>query len=225
MCLRLIIFLWFYEIILEKNLGSHNSLMGSLFRGGMMLFILREVCFFFGFFWRFFYYRINPLFLNIKKFNSWPPFLAIDTWRIPFIKTLFLVCSGVTLTWSHHIILRYLCLNKTLFFFVNLGFFFTIALGGVFEAFQFKEYLFNFFSINRTVYGSKFYLLTGFHGFHVLMGLFILIIVWARFNCGHFKRTEHNHLLLGAWYWHFVDVVWLFLFVFVYYFFKNEIVL
>lgn len=191
--------------------------MSKMFRFGMILFILSEIFFFFGFFWAFFYKSVNPLVWE-RKFN-WPPFYSLDAWRVPFLNTLLLVSSGVTLTWAHHLILE--LKKKINFFLVKFGFFLTILLGLSFEFLQGEEYVKNFFGLNSTTYGRTFYMLTGFHGFHVLMGLLILIVVWVRFNLLHFTPNNHTHLLLGSWYWHFVDVVWLFLFCFIYLGYQN----
>lgn len=221
--LIILVRMWFNEIVCENSIGSHKRVMGSLFCTGMIVFILSEICFFFRFFWRFFYSRINPLFINIKVCTTWPPFHSIDAWRVPFIKTLLLVCSGITLTWGHHMILRFRGLNNIIARWVHLRFMLTVALGLCFEGFQFEEYLEKFFSVKSTVYGRKFYILTGFHGLHVLVGLIILFVSWARFTLGHFKNTEHKNFLLGAWYWHFVDVVWLFLFIFIYLLYNSAV--
>lgn len=208
----LTIFFWFKEIVKESILGAHNSFMNRMFNFGMMTFILSEVCFFFRFFWAFFYKSIKPL--NWESKFLWPPFDSIDSWSVPFLNTIILLSSGVTLTWAHHKLINSNGFYN--FFLIHLGFFFTIFFGFFFEALQFEEYIHNFFSLNSTIYGSRFYMLTGFHGFHVLIGLLILLICWIRLFFFSYNKNRHQKFLLGAWYWHFVDVVWLFLFIFVY---------
>lgn len=206
------LFFWFYEVVGESFNGGHNSFMNEMFNFRMIMFIISEICFFFRFFWAFFYKSVNPL--NWERESRWPPFNSVDRWGVPFLNTLILLSSGVSLTWAHHCLIS-LRKNYDLLI-VHLGLILTLGLGISFELLQFEEYCANFFSINSTAYGRTFYMLTGFHGFHVLMGLIILFVSWLRLVYCQFNKWTHNNLLLGAWYWHFVDVVWLFLFIFVY---------
>jgi len=174
---------------------------------GMVLFIVSEVLFFFAFFWAFFHSSLAPA---VQIGSVWPPvgISVFDPWGIPLLNTLILLLSGLTITYTHHgLLLGYKDVVKD-------GFLFTLLLAFLFTFFQGYEYLNAAFSISDGIYGSTFYLATGFHGFHVLIGtLFILVCFLRR---GQFTVDHHVGFEAAAWYWHFVDVVWLFLFVTIY---------
>lgn len=173
----------------------------------IILFIFREVIFFFGWFWAFFHNRLTP---RNEVGSTWPPFsvLSIEPFQIPLLNTCILLTRGLTITWAHHRLLS----NKDRFNFFIL----TNILGVIFTAIQILEYKNRNFSISENSYGSRFFITTGFHGLHVLIGsIFIfycrILILFKNINKWNNLRVEFS-----IWYWHFVDVVWLFLFFFIY---------
>jgi len=205
-----VIYTWWRDIIREATFeGQHTSMVQLSIRFGIILFIASEIIFFFAFFWAFFHSSINP----VPELGSvWPPkgIEPINAWEFPFLNTLLLLSSGATCTWSHHAIL---CGNNKRA--IN-GLIFTIILAIIFTSVQVLEYLTASFSISDSIFGSTFYLATGFHGFHVFIGRTFLIICLIRLLKNHFRKQHHFGFEAAAWYWHFVDVVWLFLFVAVY---------
>lgn len=229
---------WFYSLNYECQVGYFTYLSYFLFRFGFLLFICSEVLFFFGFFWCFF---SNCWVFNLYFF-SWPPFgfdsLIVDVFGYPLLKTVLLLSSGFRLTVVHYYILigdylevlyrisvndrlkyRYpVFVENTEFSFVNYGYCLTIFFGLLFLYFQFYEYVIRCICINSTVYGSIFFILTGFHGLHVLVGLIMLIVSFIRNFYLCYSSVDHVGFECAAWYWHFVDVVWLFLYVFVYWY-------
>jgi cytochrome c oxidase subunit III len=224
---------WFAEVIRESEQGSYNDRVDSSFRWSMGWFIFSEVMFFAGFFGALFYARVLAMpwlgDLDHKAF-LWPDFSAqwpnvgpaglVESFQtmgpfwIPTINTALLLTSGVTLTIAHHA-LRENHREKVL---VWLGL--TVVLGAVFMGFQAYEYIHAYRDLNLKlssgIFGSTFYLLTGFHGFHVFVGALMLLVVWFRVLKGHFSADRHFAFEGAAWYWHFVDVVWLGLYVIVY---------
>jgi len=179
----------------------------------MIFLLISEVFFFFRFFWGFFHNCWLP---QPELGKEWPPLgfcnIMVDSFSIPLLNTVILLSSGVSVTWAHHMLLR----NNFLSFF--FGLLITVVLGILFLGFQRFEYISSSFRFKRKIFGSCFYLLTGFHGGHVIIGTIFLIICLFR---GVLKRLipfHHVGLELAIWYWHFVDVVWLFLFVFVYWY-------
>lgn len=201
---------WFSEVIFEASYeGQHTRLVQKALRFGMFLFIVSEVMFFISFFWAFFHFSLSP---SVFLFCIWPPkgILIINPWGIPFLNTIILLSSGVTLTVAHRAILA----EKT-----NVawyGLFWTIVYGLVFTFCQLFEYIHCPFSINDSVYGSIFFMATGFHGLHVIVGTIFLIVCLFRLHLGHFSKERHLGFECAAYYWHFVDVVWLFLFTTIY---------
>jgi heme/copper-type cytochrome/quinol oxidase subunit 3 len=165
--------------------------------------------FFFAFFWAFFHSSFNP---SIVLGGVWPPaFITIlDPWKIPLLNTILLLSSGATVTWAHNAIVWG---SKSQ---AAASLILTIVLAIIFTALQAFEYATAPFTISDSVYGSTFYLATGFHGFHVFVGTIFLFICLVRLYLNHFTREHHFGFEAAAWYWHFVDVVWLFLFVTVY---------
>jgi len=205
-----VMFVWWRDIIREGTFeGQHTLGVADNLRLGMLLFIVSEVMFFFAFFWAFFHSSINP---TIVLGNTWPPLnlVVLNPWEIPFLNTLILLTSGATVTWAHHSIVWG---SKGSAF---QALFYTIILAIIFTAFQGYEYNNAPFSISDSVYGSTFYMLTGFHGFHVFIGTCFLTVCWLRLYKNHFTQERHLGFEFAAWYWHFVDVVWLFLFVTLY---------
>ncbi|HCH57914.1 MAG TPA: cytochrome c oxidase subunit 3, partial [Rhodospirillaceae bacterium] len=144
--------------------------------------------------------------------GTWPPpgIQTFDTWDLPFLNTLILLMSGITVTWAHHALLES---NRTHFL---QGLALTIFLGVCFTGVQAFEYSHAAFGFGDGIYPSTFYMATGFHGFHVLVGTIFLIVCYFRGRAGHFTAKQHFGFEAAAWYWHFVDVVWLFLFVSIY---------
>ncbi|MDE0808802.1 MAG: cytochrome c oxidase subunit 3 [Alphaproteobacteria bacterium] len=200
-------FMWWRDVIKEAEYQGHHTPIVQLgMRYGMLLFIASEVMFFLAFFWAFFDSALYP------DTGVWPPadvepFAAFD---IPLINTLILLLSGCTVTWAHAAMLKGDRENLV----KGLGV--TIVLGAAFTALQAYEYQHATFGFKDGIYSSTFYMATGFHGFHVLVGTCFLIVCWFRARAGHFKPEHHFGFEAAAWYWHFVDVVWLFLFICIY---------
>lgn len=206
----LTIYQWWRDVTREATFqGHHTSIVKTGIKWGIILFIAREVLFFFRFFWAFFHASLAP---NIELGAIWPPqgLSPFNPYHIPLLNTTILLASGVTITWAHHRILEK---NYTRAFnSLNL----TIALGVYFSSLQAFEYIEAPFSIPDRIYGTTFYISTGFHGLHVLIGTTFLAINRARIFNGHLRANHHFRFEAAAWYWHFVDVVWLFLYTFVY---------
>lgn len=176
---------------------------------GIFLFIVSEVCFFFAFFWAYFHRRLAP---SIEIGSVWPPLgiSTLETFQVPLLNTSVLLLSGVSVTWAHHAIEE--ADHKR----AITGLFLTLALGFYFVWLQYGEYAETAFSIADSVYGSAFFIATGFHGLHVLVGATFLTVCFLRLANIHFDKNHHTGFLGAAWYWHFVDVVWLFLYVSIY---------
>ena len=204
------LFRWFSDIIIESTFeGNHTLKVQQGIRLGMCLFIASEIMFFFSFFWAFFHCSLSP---SIGIGCQWPPehIVSLDAWGLPLWNTIILLSSGVTITCCHRGILvgnRSITIN---------GLIATISYASFFTLIQAYEYNVASFSINDGIFGSLFFLLTGFHGFHVLVGsIFLIICLFRQFNY-HFTKKQHIGLECAIWYWHFVDVVWLFLFIVIY---------
>jgi len=204
-------FLWWRDIVREGTLeGQHTNIVQLGLRYGVILFIVSEVMFFFAFFWAFFAASIAP---TVEIGNIWPP-KGIDTFsafEVPLVNTLILLCSGATITYSHHAITAGSKIEAI------FGLVLTIVLATVFTGFQGFEYVSANFSICDGIFGSTFYMATGFHGFHVLIGTIFLCVCLVRMAMNHFTTEHHFGFEAAAFYWHFVDVVWLFLYVAVYF--------
>jgi len=201
---------WFLDIVIESTYeGNHTSKVQKGLRLGMLLFIVSEIMFFFSFFWAFFHCSLSP---SIDIGNIWPPrfITTLDAWSLPLVNTIILLSSGVTITLAHKAILLN---NRKL---VTIGILLTVFYGLIFSVIQYYEYIESPFSINDGIYGSLFFMLTGFHGFHVFIGSIFLIICIFRHILYHFNNNQHIGLECAIYYWHFVDVVWLFLFILVY---------
>ncbi len=200
-------FFWWRDIIREAEYqGHHTSIVQISMRYGMLLFISSEVMFFVAFFWAFFDRALFP------AGGIWPPegITTFDPFDLPLINTLVLLLSGCTVTWAHHALIE----GKRRDF--MLGLLVTILLGISFTVLQALEYDHAPFAFTDGIYPSVFFIATGFHGFHVIIGtLFLGVCLW-RGGQGHFTPKHHFGFEAAAWYWHFVDVVWLFLFVAIY---------
>ncbi len=231
------LFMWFRDVIGESLAGSYNKQVDMSFRMGMVWFIFSEVMFFAAFFGALFYARQFALpWLNGEGDGAathsllwagfsggWPSngpgaiggsYQTIPAWGLPLLNTLILLSSGVTITIAHHALKE----GKRGILLLFLGL--TVVLGCTFLIYQAKEYIHAYHALNLTmgsgIYGSTFFMLTGFHGAHVTLGTLMLAIMWLRCAKGHFTKDNHFAFEAVAWYWHFVDVVWLGLFLFVY---------
>jgi heme/copper-type cytochrome/quinol oxidase subunit 3 len=200
---------WWRDVIHESDV-HHNAVVRHGLRMGMVLFIASEVMFFFAFFWAFFNSSMPAL--SFAAQPKWPPpgTVPLETWTIPFLNTLILLSSGATVTYAHHAVR--LNLKRELI----VGLALTVALGFTFLGFQAYEYIHAEFKLSGGIFGSTFYLATGFHGFHVFIGACFLSVCLYRALNDHFRPDAHVGFEAAAWYWHFVDVVWLFLFTWVY---------
>jgi cytochrome c oxidase subunit 3 len=203
---------WFKDVLRESYRGDHSAVVAKGLRIGMALFITSEVLFFFAFFWAFFWGALVP---PEMVAISWPPegIEPVPAFDIPFLNTMILLLSGATVTWAHHAVKED---DKPTAFRALL---LTVCLGILFTSLQAYEYVHAIsegFTINVGIFGSTFYMATGFHGFHVMVGTTFLIVCTMRAWYGTFKPEKHVGFEAAAWYWHFVDVVWLFLFVCVY---------
>jgi len=201
---------WFDDVIYEATFqGKHTRKVQLGLKYGMGLFILSEIMFFLSFFWAFFHSSLSP---SVELGCIWPPseILIINPYAIPLWNTLLLVTSGITITLSHAN-LRLGNLKESL---NNL--YDTIALGVVFTELQVLEYCTSEFTISDSVYGSVFYMITGFHGFHVIVGTIFLIVCAVRMSKKHFTMEHHVGYEFAIWYWHFVDVIWILVYVLVY---------
>nr|ANP26216.1 cytochrome c oxidase subunit 3 [Campylaephora sungminbooi] len=208
--LLFVMFVWWRDVVRESTFeGHHTGVVQQGLRFGVILFIVSEILFFFAFFWAFFHSSVSP---SIDIGASWPPkgILTLSPWDVPLLNTVILLLSGCTVTWCHHAIVA----NQRKQSLISL--LLTITLAIIFTMLQAYEYNVADFRLSDGIYGSTFYLTTGFHGFHVIIGTISLISCWARLN--NFQLTQQHHFGFesSAWYWHFVDVVWLFLFVSVY---------
>jgi len=215
---------WFSEVIRESIAGFFNKQVDRSFRWGMGWFIFSEVMFFFGFFGALFYARNVSVPWIADAQLLWPGFVAtwptagpgieltgtMGAWGLPAINTLILLTSGATLTWAHWGLMKN---NRQQ---LTIGLVLTVLLGAAFLFLQAHEYAEAAFTIKTGIYGTTFYMLTGFHGLHVTMGAIMLAFILLRVIKGHFDAKNHFAFEAVAWYWHFVDVVWLFLFIFVY---------
>lgn len=212
----LVMFFWWKDVIFETTKEKvHNKITEIGMRYGMTLFIASEVMFFVAFFWAFFN---GALFPTEAAGYTWPPqgIEVIGPFGLPFLMTMILLLSGCTVTWAHHAILE----GKNDDAVKALGI--SAFLGFFFLGFQVYEYFHAEFGFTQGIYPSAFFMATGFHGFHVFVGAVFLAVCWRRAKKGHFTPEKHFGFEAAAWYWHFVDVVWLFLFVAMYWW-GNEI--
>jgi heme/copper-type cytochrome/quinol oxidase subunit 3 len=204
-------FFWFNEIIEEATYqGMHTLVVRKGLKLGFWLFIASEIMLFFGFFWAFFHSALSPS----EEFGLiWPPvgINVIPTAGYPLFNTFLLIISGISVTWVH----KGVCLGS--FKEAIDGFFITIILGISFILLQMIEYYESTFNINDSVYSSTFYLLTGLHGCHVIIGVIFLIICFFRLLLNHYLINHYTGLVFAIWYWHFVDLVWILLFFTVYF--------
>ncbi len=216
-------FTWFGNVIKEGKAGDHTPVVQLHLRYGMILFIASEVMFFVAWFWAFFSSALFPapieivdgaaqVIANAAQPAIWPlkGITVLNPFAFPLLNTLILLCSGTTVTWAHHALIH--GDRKGL----KLGLILTILLGMLFTSIQAYEYINAPFAFKGNIYGATFFMATGFHGFHVLVGTIFLIVCYLRAKRGDFTPRAHFGFEAAAWYWHFVDVVWLFLFVSIY---------
>ncbi|MGE3247718.1 MAG: cytochrome c oxidase subunit 3 [Beijerinckiaceae bacterium] len=213
-----VMLVWWSDVINEaEHKGDHTRVVQISHRYGMILFIASEVMFFVAWFWAFF---DASLFANEAiqtarvEFTKgvWPPkgTEVFDPWHLPLLNTLILLTSGTTVTWAHHALLHG---DRSG---LKNGLILTVVLGALFSCVQVYEYAHAPFGFKQSIYGATFFMATGFHGFHVLVGTIFLLVCLIRAYKGHFTPTHHLGFEFAAWYWHFVDVVWLFLFCCIY---------
>jgi len=201
---------WWSNVITEAFvLGSHTIRVQSGLRLGIGLFIVSEIFFFLGFFWAYIHCGLSP---NVELGSCWPPsgLHSLSAFHVPLLNTVVLLSSGATVTWSHSALKS----GSTSTSFISLGL--TVLLGAFFTLLQGFEYHISSFCISDGAYGSCFYLATGFHGLHVIIGtLFLTIRLW-RLLALHYTPARHLGFEFACWYWHFVDVIWIFLFLVIY---------
>jgi cytochrome c oxidase subunit 3 len=205
---------WWRDVLKESHTpGLHTPVVRLGLRYGMILFIASEVMFFVAFFWAYFHFALYPEHVSGAAVAVWPPkgIYTFDPFHLPLLNTMILLLSGCTITWAHHALLQNDRKN------LIRGLALTVLLGVAFSALQAWEYAIAPFPFrDGGVYPSVFFLATGFHGFHVIVGtIFLAVMLWRAVK-GHFTPEKHFGFEAAAWYWHFVDVVWLFLFVSIY---------
>ncbi len=220
---------WWSDVVKESRRGDHTPVVQLGLRYGMILFIASEVMFFVAWFWVFFEMALfaehrtsaaSAIEEVRNAWTTWPPqgIKTLDPWHLPLLNTVILLLSGTTVTWAHHALQtgdRKGAIN---------GLILTVVLGVLFSGVQAYEYyhilhdklFFSDDAANSGLYGSAFFMATGFHGFHVIIGTLFLAVCLFRLLAGHFTPQKHFGFEAAAWYWHFVDVVWLFLFAFIY---------
>ena len=208
---------WWADTIKEAHAGAHTRVVSLHLRYGMIMFIASEVMFFAAWFWAFFdaslfYNEAQQVLRGQYTGGQWPPkgVEVLDPLHLPLYNTVILLLSGTTVTWAHHALIHG---DRSG---LKWGLALTVGLGIIFSCVQAYEYSVAPFSFSGSLYGATFYLATGFHGFHVLIGTIFLAVCLFRALAGHFKPEQHFGFEAAAWYWHFVDVVWLFLFFCIY---------
>ena len=206
-------FFWWKDVSYERFSGRHNNYVYFGLQISMLFFILFEVFFFVRFFWSYFHSCWS---LKEDLGFNWPPIkfkkIIIDPFSIPLLNTIILLSSGVRVTLTHHSIIK----KKYYYSFYSL--LLTCIFGFYFMFLQINEYALSYYSLNSKTYGTIFFLLTGFHGLHVTVGAIFLLVCLFRLYLKEFKKKFHVGFECAAWYWHFVDVVWIFLFFFVYWY-------
>ena len=213
-----VMFAWWRDVINEAQYrGDHTRVVQLHLRYGMIMFIASEVMFFVAWFWAYFDVALFPgdahEYLRVEAIGGvWPPknVTTLDPWHLPLLNTLILLTSGTTVTWAHHALLE----NDRQG--LKWGLILTILLGAAFTCVQAYEYGHAAFNYSGHIYGATFFMATGFHGFHVIIGTIFLTVCLLRAYAGQFTPQQHLGFEYAAWYWHFVDVVWLFLFICIY---------
>ncbi len=201
---------WWSEMVAESIQGDHTPVVRIGLRYGFIFFIMSEVMFFAAWFWSFFKHAMYPGGPEQPAdYQSWPPagIETFDPWHLPLINTLILLCSGCAATWAHHALVHENNRKD-----MATGLLIAVGLGVLFTVFQVYEYSHAAFGFSGNIYGANFFMATGFHGVHVVIGTIFLFVCYLRLRAGHFTPEKHVGFEAAAWYWHFVDVVWLFLF-------------
>lgn len=209
-----VMYAWWAEVVAESRVGDHTPVVRIGLRYGFIMFIMSEVMFFAAWFWSFFKHAMYPMGpMSPIQDGVWPPagIETFDPWHLPLINTLILLCSGAAATWAHHALVHENNRQD-----MKWGLILAVVLGGVFTVFQIYEYSHATFGFGGNIYGANFFMATGFHGAHVFIGTIFLLICLIRLQKGDFTPEKHIGFEAAAWYWHFVDVVWLFLFAAVY---------
>lgn len=208
--LFLSLYFWWKDVIIEGTYrGEHTDKVQKGITLGFILFVISEICVFFSLFFAYFYNALVP---SIEVGGLWPPIgiMTLDYKSVPLLNTLILLCSGFSITACHNYIINKQYSNSFFFLFI------TILLGSIFTYFQYFEYFNSFFTISDSVFGSSFFILTGCHALHILIGTFMLIISLFRLSLSHFTNFHHLNFSFSAIYWHFVDAVWLILYLVIY---------
>ena len=202
---------WWVDVVKEAHAGDHTPVVQLHLRYGMILFIASEVMLFLGWFWAFFDASLFPKAVEAVG-GVWPPkgITPLNPFQLPLLNTMILLCSGTTVTWAHHALIHGDRRG------LKQGLWCTIALGLAFSSIQAWEYIHAPFAFKGNIFGATFFMATGFHGFHVIVGTIFLAVCQFRAYRGDFTPRQHFGFEAAAWYWHFVDVVWLFLFISIY---------
>uniref|UniRef100_UPI00300161D0 cytochrome c oxidase subunit III n=1 Tax=Sannella crucifera TaxID=3019673 RepID=UPI00300161D0 len=201
---------WWRDVIREASYqGLHTIKVVNSMKMGMLMFILSEIFFFLSFFWAFFHSSLSP---SIEIGMKWPPLgiVSFNPMNVPMLNTMILLSSGITITWAHQALMmkKYYKMNKAMII--------TITLGVYFSLLQMYEYIESPFCISDSIYGSTFFMATGFHGIHVIIGTIFILVSKIRMSKLHMSKNHHVGFEASAWYWHFVDVVWLLLYMSMY---------
>nr|YP_009726422.1 cytochrome c oxidase subunit III [Batracomorphus lateprocessus]YP_010879004.1 cytochrome c oxidase subunit III [Batracomorphus matsumurai]QHW07513.1 cytochrome c oxidase subunit III [Batracomorphus lateprocessus]WHE42656.1 cytochrome c oxidase subunit 3 [Batracomorphus matsumurai] len=210
MMIFMVSYQWWRDIVRESTFqGMHNKKISQMMKWGMMMFIISEVMFFLSFFWAFFHMSLAP---SMEVGMNWPPMgiKSINAMNIPLLNTIILLSSGISITWAHNSMLIKM-FNQTM-----KSLIITILMAIYFTMIQMYEYLELSFTIADSVFGSTFFLMTGFHGIHVIIGTVFILTSTIRMKKLHFSSKHMVGFESSAWYWHFVDLVWLFLYISVY---------
>lgn len=208
--LILVLIVWWRDVIRESTYqGNHTLIVQRGIKIGFILFLVTEIMFFSGFFWAFFHSSLSP---SVFVGSVWPPVnvVFLNPWGVPMLNTVILLLSGCSITWAHFSIISGNYINA------RNAFIITIILAFLFTLLQISEYLEAPFNISDSIYGTVFFSLTGLHGFHVIIGTIFILVCFYRLINLHYTTSHHIGFELASWYWHFVDVVWLFLYVFIY---------
>ncbi|MEY4697294.1 MAG: hypothetical protein RIT14_1722 [Pseudomonadota bacterium] len=209
-----VMFGWWSEVVRESQVGDHTPVVRLGLRYGFIMFIMSEVMFFAAWFWSFFKHAMYPMETYVGTAYVKPEIIPVNAWDLPLINTLILLCSGAAVTWAHHALVH----ENNRRDLIN-GLAIGIALGVAFTVLQVYEYghlVAEGWTFGGEIFFANFFMATGFHGFHVVIGTIFLTVCLIRAIKGHFTPEKHIGFEAAAWYWHFVDVVWLFLFAAVY---------
>jgi cytochrome c oxidase subunit 3 len=210
-----VMFAWWSDVIRESQQGDHTPVVRIGLRYGFILFIMSEVMFFSAWFWSFFKHALYPMNTYVGSTYVPPEFYQVDPFHLPLINTLVLLLSGCAVTWAHHVLVHDGDRKE-----VEWGLLIAVILGVAFTFLQAYEYRYLLVDqdwvFGQDKFFSNFFMATGFHGFHVIIGTIFLFVCYLRVRAGHFTAEQHVGFEAAAWYWHFVDVVWLFLFFAVY---------